>query len=187
MRLLLAILLTAGAACAQTARPPITAEGRLKWAAVSTLGVPNLTGAAFTTAFATAYNRPKEYGTHWDGYGKRYGMKIAGSATSSLLEAGLGSLWGEDPRYYRAGSGESPGRRLKSALKQAFVAHDRDGKTVPAYARYMAVPSSNFLSNTWRPDSQANASGALIRTGLGFAARITSNMFNEFWPDIVRR
>ena len=189
MRLpLTAFLLTAAFAQAQSpSLPAVTNAERLKWATVSTVGVASLTGAAFTTAFATAYNRPKEYGTHWEGYGKRYGMRMTGSATSSAMEAGLGALWGEDPRYHPMGSGESPGRRLKSALKQAFLARDRNGNTMPAYARYAAIPGSNFLSNTWRPDSQANASGALLRTGLGFAARITSNLFTEFWPDIRRR
>ena len=187
MRLLVVTFLASCAALAQTQSPvlpPLTNTVRLKWATVSTVGVPNLAGGLFSSGWSTLFNHPPEYGPHWEGFGKRYGMRLTGSATSNAMEAGLGSLWGEDPRYHPVGSSESPGRRLKNALKQAFVARDRNGKTMPAYARYAAIPGSNFLSNTWRADSEAQAHDALVRTGLGFAARITANVFTEFWPDV---
>ena len=38
----------------------------------------------------------------------------------------------------------------------------------PAYARYMAVTGSNFLSNTWRADSEADWQHALAAHGLRF-------------------
>jgi len=72
-------------------------------------------------------------------------------------------------------------------VKQAFLARDRNGKTMPAYARYAAYTGSSFLSNAWRVDSDSQASDALFRTGLGFTARMTSNLFTEFWPDIIHR
>jgi len=169
------------------AQQPLSPQTRVKWAAISTVGAPNLAGGLFSSGWGTLFNKPVEYGPHWDGFGKRYGMRLTGSATSNTMEAGLGALWGEDPRYFRIGAGERPGRRVKNAIKQAFLARDRGGKTMPAYARYVAIPGGNFLSNTWRPDSQARAHDALIRTSLGFAARITSNLFVEFFPDIRRR
>ena len=33
--------------------------------------------------------------------GDRLGMSIAGNAVSNTMEAGLGAIWGEDPRYIR--------------------------------------------------------------------------------------
>jgi hypothetical protein len=64
------------------------------------------------------------------------------------------------------------------------VAKDGRGRTTPAYARYAAISGSRFLSNTWRPDSQATVKHALARTGYGFLGRIASNAFIEFWPDL---
>ena len=63
-----------------------------------------------------------------------------------------------------------------------FFAVNRNGQTMPAYARYIAIPGNNFLWNTWRDPSEANASSALIRTGLGFLGRLSGNAFEEFWP-----
>ena len=163
----------------------ISQQQRLEWAAYSTVGPPNLAGGLFSAGFGTLIDKPKEYGPHWEGFGKRYAMRLTGSATSSLLEAELGSVWGEDPRYHRSTDPSFKGR-LGNAIKSAFLAHDRDGNWMPAYARYAAVPGSNFLANTWRADGEARARDALIRTGMGFASRIVANTFSEFWPDVKK-
>ena len=72
-------------------------------------------------------------------------------------------------------------------MKFTFLAQNRDGEIVPAYARYAGIAGSNFLSNTWRPDSEANTSHAVARIGLGFVGRMSSNLFEEFWPDFRDR
>jgi hypothetical protein len=50
-----------------------------------------------------------------------------------------------------------------------------------------AILGSNFLSNTWRVHSEANAPDALLRASGGFAGRLAANAFEEFWPDIKKR
>lgn len=181
MRLIL-LILAATAAFAQ----PITQAQRLQWAAFSSVGPPSLTAGVFTSAFSTAQNNPPEYGPHWQGYGKRQALRLTGAATSSLMEAELGALWGENPRYRRATT-KSPKGRAWHAVKTAFLSYDRSGKPMPAYARFIAIPASNVISNTWRPDSQRAASETAGRISLGFLSRIAANSFAEFWPDIRRK
>lgn len=190
MRTLLMMLLASLAAAAQpsgAALPPITHALRIKWAVASTVGPANLAGGVFVAGWGTAFNKPEEYGPHWEGFGKRYGMRLTGSATSSAMEASLGALWGEDPRYPRLGPAATFGSRLDQAWKYGFVARSRSGSVMPAYARYLAIPGSNFLANTWRTGSETQLNDAVIRTGLGFAGRVTANLFAEFWPDIRDR
>jgi hypothetical protein len=162
----------------------ITPVGRFQWAVDSTIGVPNLAGGLFSAAFGTWRNRPPEYGPHWEGYGKRYGMRLTGGSVSNFLEAGLGAAWGEDPRYFRVGKSRGIGGRIGNAIKYSFVAHGRDGRTMPAYARYTALTASNYLSNTWRAQGEAKASDAATRIGYGFLGKLIGNTFTEFWPDI---
>ena len=184
---LLSLLLIASATLLAQNPPPITNTLRIKWAVTSTIGAPNLAGGLFSSGWGTAFNKPEEYGPHWSGFGKRYSMRLTGSATSNALEASLGSLWGEDPRYPRLGSGSTFGARLDHAWKFAFMARNRRGNATPAYARYLAIPAGNFLSSSWRADSETQVNDAVIRTGLGFAGRVTANLFAEFWPDLRRR
>ena len=162
---------------------PITGRQRMRWFLTNTIGPPHLVGGLFTSAFGTAVNRPKEYGPGWEGFGDRYGMRLTGISTGNAIETSVGALWGEDPRYFRV-PGESFKRRLSNAVELTFVARRRDGHFAPAYARYMAISGNNFLSNTWRVDSEADTQHALIRTADGFAGRFASNLFEEFWPDI---
>jgi hypothetical protein len=68
-----------------------------------------------------------------------------------------------------------------------FMAQDRDGNSIPAYARFIAIPGSNFLSNAWRAPGDDTASRATIRTGLGFLGRFGDNTFDEFWPDVKQK
>jgi len=51
----------------------------------------------------------------------------------------------------------------------------------------MANAGSNFLSNTWREPSEADARHAAMRVGWGFLGRMASNTFAEFWPSVRRR
>jgi len=155
----------------------------MRWFLTNTIGPPHLVGGLFTSAFGTAVDRPKEYGPGWAGFGDRYGMRLTGISTGNAIEASVGALWGEDPRYFRVPR-ESFKRRLSNAVQLRFVARRRDGRFAPAYARYIAISGNNFLSNTWRVDSEANTHDAVIRTVDGFAGRLASNRFEEFWPDI---
>jgi hypothetical protein len=176
------------AALAQTTPDESITNGeRLNWFAKSTVGPASLTGGVISAGFGTLINRPREYGPHWEGFGDRYGMRLTGIATSNAMEAGLGAIWGEDPRYPRAGGNAGFGSRVGHIVKWTFVAQNRDGSVRPAYARYIAIPGNNFLSNTWREPSEATAGYALERTGLGFLGRMAGNTFEEFWPDVKRK
>jgi hypothetical protein len=165
---------------------PITAGQRVDWVLTNTIEPQRLLGDAVYAGVETADNYPKVDGPHWDGFGKRAGILVAGAAVSNTMEATLGSFWGEDPRYFRVPD-ETFGARLKNVVWLTFVARGRDGNYHPAYARYIAIPGSNFLSNTWRPNNQADNEDAAIRTIEGFGARMASNAYNEFWPSISAR
>ncbi len=166
--------------------PPLDASGRLRWFFSSTFGVSSLAAGAVVAGWGTLFDLPEEYDTHWSGFGKRFAQHTVGVATSNSMEATLGAVWGEDPRYI-GHPGLPFGQRVWKVLGGAFTARDSDGRAMPAYARYVAYPGSNFLSNIWRPDSEATTGSALLRTGYAFLSRIGSNAFAEFWPDIRQR
>jgi hypothetical protein len=165
---------------------PITARQRADWFALSTFGPESVAGGVISAGWGTLFNKPREYGTHWDGFGQRYGMRLTGVSVSNAMEASLGAIWGEDPRYVRSRS-ESFGGRVGHVVKMTFVAQDRQGQLRPAYARYIAISGNNFISNAWRADSEATVGNASLRTVLGFMGRMSRNAFQEFWPDVRQR
>lgn len=166
---------------------PITSRERMRWFVNSTVGPTHLLGGGiFSAAIGTAMDRPKEYGPHWEGFADRFGMRLTGISTGNVMEVGLGAIWGEDPRYFV--TPEKPLKsRICSVIWQTFEARHPNGNYAPAYARYIAVTGNNFLSNTWRVDSESNLHDALIRTAEGFAGRMAGNAWEEFWPSIKGR
>lgn len=164
---------------------PITGKERLRWFVSQTIGPPSLFVGVLSAGIATARDKPFEYGPGWDGFGKRYGIRLSGVATGNAMNAGLGALWREDPRYFTA-TGRPFGARVRNIVTYTFMARRPDGHLAPAYARYIATPGNNFLSNAWRADSEATNSAALKRTAIGFAGRMAANAFREFWPDAKR-
>jgi hypothetical protein len=162
---------------------PITGTERLSWFVQNTIGLRSLGAGLLSAGLGTAMDSPKEYGGSWEGFGKRYGMRLTGVSTGNVMEAGLGDIWGEDPRYFRAGSGPFV-HRVLHVVKLTFTARDRDGNVAPAYARYIGIAGNNFLSNTWRAQSEADTQHALTRTALGFVGRMGGDAFQEFWPDV---
>ena len=167
-------------------RQPITGRERIDWVVKGTIGPEGIAGELLGAGFGTAFNSPKQYGRTWRGYGNRVGMGATEDAVSNTMEAGFGAIWGEDPRYVRD-PGAPFSHRIGHAAKMTFMAQNREGKLMPAYARFIAIPGSNFLSNTWRVDGDDSVGRATIRTELGFLGRFGNNTFDEFWPDFKQK
>lgn len=164
---------------------PITTGESLGWFLSSTIGPAHVAGVAFVSAGGTAANRPWEYGPHWGGLGDRFKMGMVGSATGNAIEIGLGLGLREDPRYFRV-SQLAFKTRVANVGRFTFFARSERGKPEPAYARYIGIVGSNFLSNTWRVHSEANFKVAVLRSSEGFAGRLAANAFQEFWPDVKK-
>jgi len=164
---------------------PLTPRENLRWFTANTIDPANLAGGIFEAALGTAPNRPKEYGPHWGGFAKRYGIGMSQSVTGNAIEAGGCLILREDPRYFRA-----PDRpfkaRVRNVVRLAFAARAGNGSFGPAYARYVAVFGNNFLSNSWRVNSEANKHDALLRSAESFGGVLASNAFEEFWPDVKK-
>jgi hypothetical protein len=164
----------------------IANDQRLKWFIENTLGPRSLVAGVVSAGVGTGLDRPREYGGGGQGFYRRYEMRLAGISAGNAMEATLGAIWKEDPRYYRVPK-EPFTARVRNVIEMAFVAYRSDGNFAPAYARYIGIAGSNFLANSWRAQSEANLHDAVLRTCVGFLARMGSNTFQEFWPDVKRR
>ncbi len=163
----------------QTTFTPINASSRMQWLLVENLSPSSLADDVAVGAVDTWLKTPKEYNTHWSGFGERTGLITGNYGVKSTMEVSFGSLWGEDPRY-KPTEGLSKKARVGNVIKMTFMATNRTGGTMPAYSRYIALTGSNFLFNEWMPTSQATASQALVRTGLSFLSRMSENAYKEF-------
>jgi hypothetical protein len=165
---------------------PITGAGRIQWIVDGTIGPRSLGVGVLAGLFQTGFNTPEEWGRSGSGFGKRYLEREADVAISNTIEAGVGALWGEEPRYVRSGRrGLRP--RINYALKTAFLAQRRDGHLAPAWGRYAGNVFNNLIENTWLPPSATTPAQTALRSVQGLGSRMLGNLWEEFWPDVRKR
>jgi hypothetical protein len=162
---------------------PITKSRRAGWFVKSAAGPESLAAGVVSAGWGTAFNSPPEYGRHISGFAQRYGTRLPEVVIGNAIEAGLGAVWDEDPRYDRSGQGPL-WQRLRHAATMTVLAYGGKGTASPAYARYAGIVGENFIAKAWRPDSESSVNFALGQCALGFVGRFASNLFDEFWIDV---
>jgi hypothetical protein len=165
---------------------PIRPGGRVEWIVDGTFGAQSLATGVAAATLGTGLDVPPEWRRSWDGFGRRYLQREADVAISGSIEAGLGALWSEEPRYIRsARKGIWP--RARYALKTVLLSQRRDGHLAPAWGRYASNVVNNVVENAWLPPTATTWQATTLRSVSGFLGRAGGNLWNEFWPDVHRR
>jgi hypothetical protein len=162
---------------------PISGEQRLDWVRRSLFDTRGLTAGLASTTWNTAWNDPDEWGRSWPGVAKRFAAREVGVAISNSVEAGLGAIWGEDPRYLPTRH-RTLRARVQHALKSVVLSPRRDGRYAPAWARYSAIGVESVAANSWLPRSDSGPSHTFMRIANALLGQLGSNLFREFWPDL---
>lgn len=175
------------AAPPETAAPydPIDSGQRVAWVVDGSIGRRSLGVGVITTAWQTAWDTPVEWGRSWSGVARRSAAREADVTISNTLEASLGAIWGEEPRYIPSGR-HGIGARTRYAAKTVFLAQRRDGRLAPSWGRYVGNTLNNVIENAWLPPSVTTPKETIIRSANGFLGRLIGNFYDEFWPDAHR-
>jgi hypothetical protein len=167
----------------QPSYQPLTGRQRFHWFTSSTFGPVNLLVSGPLNA---GWDTATTSGAGWNRFATSYGDRMARVTTSRAIEASLGAIWKEDPRYFRSPDAAF-GARLKHAMASAFTAPGPDGHLRPAYARFAGNAGGNFLSILWRTDGNTSAGDAAMCTAFGVAGKIGTNALREFLPDLKHK
>ncbi len=164
---------------------PITSQERREWVADGILAPKSLGTGVMIGTWLTAIGSPKEWQGS-SGFTKRALTIQADNGISKSIEAGLGLLWGEDPRSRPSGR-HSFGTRLGYAMKTVVLAPRPDGHLAPAWGRFAGTVGSNVVQNAWLPSRLTTPRGTAGRVATGLLGRLATNMWEEFGPDLRRR
>ena len=165
---------------------PATPADRVNWVVQGTVSPRVLGVTAIDSAWSTYVNWPEEWGRGAAGFGRRFADEAAYGAICNTIEAGVGSLWNEDPRYRRV-TERSLWRRVHHALTATVLAPRHDGRLAPAWARFGAIGATIEIQNTWLPPSARTPTSTAWRIADDLIWRAVSNVWDEFWPDVRKR
>ena len=165
---------------------PINGIERINWIVEGMLGPRSLAVGVISSTWQTSGRIPDEWSRSAYGFRERYLEREADVAISNTIEAGLGGLWGEDPRYIRAPRG-SIRSRAAYAVKTVVLAPRADGQLKPAWGRFAGNVFNNVIENAWLPPSMTTPGETALRSTNGMLGRLAGNLWDEFWPDIRTR
>jgi len=142
---------------------------------------------ALSAGVQQADNGLPGYGQGAAGYGKRLGAGLADEASSGFFKTYLfPSLFHEDPRYFRMGSGPFKSRLAHAVVRSVVTRHDSGGHTFN-WSGVLGRIASSSLSDAYYPTTDRGADRIFKRVGIGMAFGVIGNFFDEFGPDIEKK
>ncbi|MEO8042524.1 MAG: hypothetical protein ABI646_07945 [Acidobacteriota bacterium] len=132
-----------------------------------------------TAGISTWSNSPEEWGTKWEGFGRRAASNFGKNAIKQTTQFGLDEALKLDSHFYRSTS-KSKSARIRNTLISPVTARTREGKRVIGIPNLAGTYASSIIAyEAWYPDRYNWKDGARSGTiSLGFNAAF--NLIKEF-------
>jgi hypothetical protein len=137
--------------------------------------------AGVVAGIEQANNTFPDYGSGFEGYGKRYGAAYGDAFIGRTLgSAVFPSIFRQDPRYFYMGPASPTKARLKHALLAGLVARGDNGRWQPNYSHIAGNAAAGAISTLYHPD--ANSAGELAADNalIGIAGGAFQGLLREF-------
>lgn len=132
------------------------------------------------SGFDVAVNYGPDYGSGPGPFGERFLYNAANLSSTYLFTDGLlPTVFHEDPRFFRKGSGTARSR-IWWALRSEAVGFSDDGREMPNYSQIIGFGMSTALSNAYSPASSNTLSSTMERFGVKFGVSFGLNLLREF-------
>lgn len=147
---------------------------------LSSMAGPSALGRNVVSAgLGTWKNSPEEWGTQWEGFGKRVASNFGKGIIRQTTIYGLDEALKLDSHYYKSDKKDF-GSRLKNALLSPVTARKRDGSRTIGVPRLVGTYTSSIVAyETWYPARYGWKDGLKSGTiSLGMSAAF--NLVKEF-------
>jgi hypothetical protein len=165
---------------------PLNVKGKLRYFAIESFRPGIYPVAAFYDGLTMA-NPPKAYPPEWrqgfPGFARNYGDFMASWASVQGGKFIAASMLHEDPRYFTS-TNKSLFARTFNAARYAVIDRSDSGRPRLALANVAGALAGGFVGNAYLPDPYANSSHGLSRSALALTGFVTSNLADEFHPEI---
>jgi hypothetical protein len=165
----------------------LTTRQKAKLQLLSTFQPSTLARISFTSGLATLRDSPNEWPRTIETYNWRFADRVGQRLVYKSTEFMVGSvLLNEDPRYFLAEE-RGTAAKLKSALKQTWMARRDDGSWAPAWGAFAGAYTAGYVSAQWMPESRQSMDAILIRSSSQIGFRFCNNLLKEFMPSLKKK
>jgi hypothetical protein len=143
--------------------------------------------AGYNATVSQVQDTQPSFGTGPRGFGDRFGAALAGQASAGFLKDFLyPTIFEEDPRYYRLGTGTTK-RRVFHAMSHVVVAHNENGNRMFNFSEWLGDASVTILSNTYLPDNRRGVMPVAESMASTMGNNMGYDILREFWPEIAKK
>lgn len=165
---------------------PITTKKKFRIAVEDSFDRGTVALAAAFAGEGQITNATPEFGQGVAGYARYFATSYADLVVGNFMtEAIYPTIFRQDPRYFRRGTGSGISR-LGYAAGQIFWTHRDSGGSQFNFSELGGNASAVALSNAYYPGSHTAATN-LSKFGLQVGVDMISNILKEFWPDLDRK
>jgi len=167
---------------------PLNVNGKLRYFAVESFRPGIYPVAAFYDGLTMA-SPPKAYPPEWrqgfPAFARNYGDFMVSWASLQGGKFVAASILHEDPRYFTS-TNKNFFARVANAVRYTVIDRSDSGHPRLAVANVAGALAGGFVGNAYLPDPYANASRGFRRSAIGLTGFVTSNLADEFHPEIHR-
>jgi hypothetical protein len=165
---------------------PLTSRQKFKLAVRDSFDPGTFLLAGASAGIGLASNASPSYGHGAAGYGRYFGSTYGDLMIGNVMtEAVYPTLFHQDPRYFRKGSG-GMWSRLGYAMSQIIVSHGDNHKTQFNISELGGNATAAAISSAYNPDNRT-ASDSAAKFGMQLGLDMAGNILKEFGPDLHRK
>ncbi|MGA8673165.1 MAG: hypothetical protein WB679_25045 [Terracidiphilus sp.] len=160
--------------------PPLPVKQKFELAYRSTIDLSSPIRAGVTTLFDRSLGVGPFYGPGASGFGKLYAYNAANVASTLFFtQAVVPSVFHQDPRYFRKGSGTAKSR-IWRALRSEFVGVSDRGPPMPNYSVLLGYAMSTALADAYLPARNVSVGKSFEGYGIKFGTGFGFNLLHEY-------
>jgi hypothetical protein len=163
---------------------PLTKHQKFETFLKRTYSPYTFASAAFNATWAQMWGDYYDYGGGMEGWSKRFGASLANTEVRTFLSSfALPVVFKQDPRYFPSKKhGFFP--RAWYAGTRILVARSDSGKPMFNYSEVLGVLFTSSVQNSYYPRRDRGFDETLQRLSGGLSSDATSNLLQEFSPEI---
>jgi hypothetical protein len=167
--------------------PPLTTKQKFDVTIRSTFDMGQYLFFGGLAGISQAENADPSYRQGATGYAKRFGLAFADGTTENLLTSAIfASVFHQDPRYLRLGTG-SILHRTGYSLSRIFVTRSDAGHAQFNVSEILGSATAAGLYNTYHPASDRTMANTLATWWMQVGYDTGFIVVREFWPDVRRK
>ena len=165
---------------------PLTAGEKFKIASEDSLDRGTFVMAGLFGGLGQLTGSNKSFGHGAAGFGRYFGTAYGDLFIGNYMtEAIYPTVFRQDPRYFRRGSG-SGRSRFAYAVSQIFWTHRDSGGTQFNYSEWLGNSTAVAISSAYYRDQRSGGS-AVSKLAMQVSVDAFGNVLKEFWPDLLRK